>query len=414
MAECPPLVLVFCQTLRGAGHLLFSMSHLKQLIALLVLPLLASCTREAGQRSAPPAPEVAVVTVHPERVTLTRELPGRTQAFLVAEVRPQVTGIVTERLFVEGGVVEAGQPLYQLDDAVYRAEHESAQAALTRARASLRLAQLNGERAEKLAREEAVSRQEHENAIAALAQAEAEVRVAEAAVESSRVRLGYTQITAPIGGRIGKSTVTQGALVTANQAAPLATIQQLDPIYVDVSQSSRELLDLRKRVASGALQRPEDMPVTIVLEDGTSYSHEGKLAFSEVTVDPTTGSFGLRVIVPNPDHILLPGMYVRANIGSGVREDAILVPQQAVARDPRGNTSVMVVNASGAVEPRAIQVTRTIGDKWLVDGGLAGGDRVVIEGLQKIRPGMPVRIAGAPAVESNGGAGSTNSGAPGS
>lgn len=339
-----------------------------------------------------------MVTLEPRRVALTRELPGRTSAFLVAEVRPQVTGIVQERLFTEGGVVEAGQPLYQLDDAPYRAEFQSAEAALARARATVELARLESERAEQLVEDQAISRQEQQNAAAELAQAEAQVRVAEAALESARVRLDYTRITAPIGGRIGKSTVTQGALVTANQETPLATIQQLDPIYVDLNQSSRELLELRKRIASGALQRPEDMPVEVLLEDGTVYEQPGKLAFSEVTVDPTTGSFGVRVIVPNPDHILLPGMYVRANVGTGVRDDAILVPQQAVARDPRGATSVMVVDANGMVEVRPIQVSRTVGDRWLVEAGLAGGERVIVEGLQKVRAGLAVQVSerGAP------------------
>lgn len=364
---------------------------------LMLLLLLVACGRKETAPPAPPPPEVTVYTVQPERVTLTRELSGRTNAFLVAEVRPQVTGIVKERLFTEGGTVEAGQPLYQLDDAVYRAQFESAEAALNRANAAQELARLNAERLEQLTEAEAVSRQEHENAIAALAQANAEVGVARAAVESAKVRLGYAIITAPIAGQIGKSSVTQGALVTENQATPLATIHQLDPIYVDLNQSSREALELRKNIASGAVQRPEDLPVKIVLEDGSDYKHEGKLAFSEVTVDPTTGSFGLRVLVPNQEHLLLPGMYVRAIIGIGVREDAILVPQQGVARDPRGLPLAMIVGANGNVEQRALQVSRTLGDKWLVEGGLVAGDRVIIEGLQKIRPGAPVRVAGAPA-----------------
>ena len=378
------------------------MTYRKHLPILLLLPLLTACGRKDAAPATPPPAEVRVVTLEPQRVTLTRELPGRTNAFLVAEVRPQVTGIVQERLFTEGAMVEAGQPLYQLDDSVYRAEFASAEAALARARATLELARLNATRTEQLAQADAVSRQEHENAIAALAQAEAEVGVAEAAVQGARVTLGYTKITAPISGRIGKSTVTQGALVTANQATSLATIQQLDPIYVDLTQSSREFLELRQNVASGALQRPDEMPVQILLEDGTPYQEQGKLAFSEVTVDPTTGSFAVRVIVPNPEHILLPGMYVRAILGTAIRENAILAPQQGVARDARGNTSAMVITPDNRVEQRAVQVSRTIGDKWLVEGGLVAGDRVVVEGLQKIRPDMPVRIAepaaGAPAV----------------
>lgn len=370
----------------------------------LALALLSGCRREKAPPPAPPPPEVSVVTLRPQRVTVTRELPGRTNAFRVAEVRPQVTGIVLERLFEEGGLVEAGQPLYQLDDAVYRAEHESAQAALARAEAALGLARLEAKRAEQLSHDEALSRQEYENATAELAQAEAAVRVAAATAQAARVKLGYTRIAAPIGGRIGRSTVTQGALVTANQASPLATIHQLDPIYVDLNQSSRELLELRKRLASGALQRPDDLPVTILLEDGTPYPHPGKLAFSEVTVDPTTGSFGVRVIVPNPDHVLLPGMYVRADVGTGVREDAMLVPQQAVARDPRGEPFVMLLNTDGVIEQRSIRVSRTVGDQWLAESGVAAGDRVVTAGLQKVRVGAPARVAAPAAAPPAGGA----------
>lgn len=369
------------------------MTHCKHVPVLIVLPLLAACGRQPKPAAAPsPPPEVAVVALRPERLTLTRELPGRTRAFLVAEVRPQVSGIVRELLFEEGGEVQEGQPLYQLEDASYRAEYERAAAALARAEAALQLAELNGARAEQLAQDNVLSRQERETAEAELAQARAEVRVARAAAEAARVQLGYTTITAPIGGRIGRSSVTAGALVTANQERALATIQQLDPIYVDVNQSSRELLELRRQIASGAIRRPEDMPVTIILEDGSRYEHPGHLAFSEVAVDPTTGSFGLRVVVPNPDHILMPGMYVRAIVGTGVRENAILVPQPGVARDARGQPSAMVVTPDGRVEQRAIQVSRTVGDRWLVEAGLVAGDRVIVEGLQKIRPGMPVRV----------------------
>jgi RND family efflux transporter, MFP subunit len=354
--------------------------------------LLVGCQRETSAPPAPPPPAVTAVTLEPERVTLTRELPGRSAPFLVAEVRPQVTGIVQKRLFEEGAMVEEGQPLYQLDDSTYRAEFERAKATLARARATVELARVNARRAAELAEVDAVSRQENENAIAALAQAEADVGVAEAALRSAEVELGYATIRSPIAGRIGRSTVTQGALVTANQNQPLATVQQLDPIYVDVTQSSRELLDLRRDFAAGTLQRPEELPVMIALEDGTQYQHEGRLEFAEVSVDPTTGRFALRVVVPNPDHILLPGMFVRAIVSTGVREQAILVPQQGIARDPRGNTTAMVVNAEGKAEVRPVRVSRTIGDKWLVESGLSAGDRVIVEGLQKIRPGAPVQI----------------------
>jgi membrane fusion protein (multidrug efflux system) len=361
----------------------------------LLLPLalslaLAACSGDPAPAQMPAAP-VTVVTLQEAPVTLTRELPGRTNPSLVAEVRPQVTGIVDRRLFTEGGEVEAGQPLYQLEDATYRADAASARAALARAEATLTAARLTAARTGELAEIDAVSRQEAENATAALRQAEADVGVARAALERSNVTLGYARITSPISGRIGKSTVTRGALVTANQASPLATVQQLDPIHVDLTQSASELLALRKALAGGELESTGEMPVTILLEDGSAYAHEGRLAFSEVTVDPTTGSYSLRVVVDNPDHLLLPGMYVRAVVGSGLREDAVLVPQQGIARDPKGNTTAMVVGKDGTVEVRPVKVSRTVGDQWLVESGLAAGDRVIVEGLQKIQPGMPVQ-----------------------
>ena len=359
-------------------------------LPLLLSVLISSCAEEAPPPQQPPAPAVTVVTLKTEAVALTRELPGRTTAYLIAEVRPQVTGIIEERLFEEGSLVEAGQPLYQLDDATYRARYNSALASLARAKATVEVARLNAARAEELVKANAVSQQEHENAIAALQQAEADVGVAEAAVASSRVELDYARITSPIAGRIGKSTVTQGALVTADQAQPLATVQQLDPIYVDLTQSSSELLQLRRAIAGGNVRDTENTPVTILLEDGTPYNHEGKLSFAEVSVDPSTGSFSLRVTVPNPDHLLMPGMYVRAVLSSAVLEDGILVPQQGIARDPKGNANALVVGADGTVEQRTVEVSRTIGDKWLVSNGLVAGDRVIVEGVQKVQPGMPV------------------------
>jgi membrane fusion protein (multidrug efflux system) len=340
----------------------------------------------------PPAPAVAVTvaSIRPETVTLTRQLPGRTSASLVAEVRPQANGIVKQRLFTEGGRVTAGQPLYQLDDATYRADLGSAQAALARAEASLETTRLNARRSQELIRIDAISRQDYEAAIAAEKQAEADVMSARAAVDRARVLLGYTRITSPIAGRIGKSSVTQGALVTANQVDALATVQRLDPVYVDVTQSSAEWLALRKQIAAGRLAGGGDVPVTILLEDGSTYPARGRLEFADVSVDPGTGSFLLRIVVPNPKDVLLPGMYVRAIVASGVRQDALLVPQRAIARDPKGNTSVMIVGSDGKVALRPIKVSSTIGDRWLVEEGLAAGDRVVIEGLQKIRPGVAV------------------------
>jgi membrane fusion protein, multidrug efflux system len=368
----------------------------RALLGLLAMSgLLSACAREEAAPPAPPAAAVTVVTLQPESVTLTRELPGRATAFLVAEVRPQVDGIVAKRLFTEGSLVKAGQPLYQLDDATYRADHASAQARLASARATLETNRLNARRSAELVKIDAVSQQDDENATAALRQAEAEVQAAQAAVDRTGVVLGYARITSPISGRIGKSSVTQGALVTANQAAPLATVQQLDPIYVDVTQSSAELLELRKSLAGGKLQGSRDLPVTILLEDATRYEHDGKLAFTDVSVDPTTGSYSLRILVPNPDNVILPGMYVRALVGSGVRQNALLVPQQGIARDPKGHTTALVVDADGKVELRQVEVSRAIGDKWLVEQGLAAGDRVIVEGLQKIKPGAPVQATAA-------------------
>ena len=353
--------------------------------------LVSACARQDAPQQGPGAVPVTVATLAPQTVTLTRELPGRTSAFLVAEVRPQVSGIIKQRLFTEGGNVKAGEPLYQLDDATYQADYATAKAELDRAQAALNTAQLNARRSAELIAQNLISRQDNDNAMAALQQAQADVAAAEATLRRAGVVLGYARVVSPISGRIGKSSVTQGALVTANQDAPLATVQQLDPIYVDVMQSSAELLELRKQLTASNVQDARDQPVTILLEDGTRYGHDGRLAFSEVTVDPGTGSYGIRVVVPNPDNLLLPGMYVRAIVSGSTREGALLVPQQAIARDPRGNPMAMVVGKDDKVEQRAVQVSRTVGDKWLVDGGLAAGDRVIVEGLQKIRPGAPVQ-----------------------
>jgi membrane fusion protein (multidrug efflux system) len=376
-------------------------------ILFVALAGLAACGKEPqGAEGSGPVP-VTVVTLKPETVTLRRELPGRSTAFLVAEVRPQVDGIVLKRLFAEGGLVKQGQPLYQIDDATYRADLNSANANVVRAQATLETAALNAKRSAQLVKLDAVSQQDDENAAAALRQAQAELKAAQAAAARAATILGYARITSPIDGRIGKSSVTQGALVTANQSDPLATVQQLDPMYVDLTQSSAEWLHLRKQLAAGRMEGASDLPVTILLEDGTEYSKPGKLAFSEVSVDPTTGSFALRVVVPNPDHVLLPGMYVRAVVGTGIRENALLVPQQGVQRDPKGGTTAMVVDGDNKVASREVRVSQTVGDKWLVEEGLAPGDRVVVEGLQKIRAGAVVQATEAgnqapAAVASNG------------
>ena len=367
-------------------------NHARRHLALVAAlsTVLAACSGEAPQQ-APMAGSVTVVTLKASPFTLTRELPGRTNAYAVAEVRPQVSGVVKERLFTEGALVKAGEPLYQLDDAAYRASAAGAKAALARAEALVESARLKAARTGELARIDAVSAQENEDAIAALRQAEADVGVARAALDSATVVLERARITSPIGGRIGKSSVTAGALVTANQDAALATVQRLDPIYVDVAQSSTELLALRRSLASGKLAGAGRLPVAILLEDGSRYEHDGKLAFSEVSVDPTTGSYLLRVVVPNPDGLLLPGIFVRALVPGGIRADALLVPQPAITRDPQGNASAMVVGADGKVESRPVKVSRAVDGQWLVDEGLAAGDRVIVEGLQKIRPGMPVQ-----------------------
>ena len=373
-------------------------------VPLCVALALTACGEAPPPPQMPP-PEVTVVTLGEQPVALTRELPGRTRAFLIAEVRPQVDGIVKEQLFTEGSLIEAGEALYQLDDSQYRANYQSAQASLARAEAALEIARLNAERTAELVKSNVISQQERENAVATLHQAEADVGVAEAAVESNAVILGYARITAPISGRIGKSTVTRGALVTANQAEPLATVQQFDPIYVDLTQSSSELLALRQDLASGRLTTSSDIPVTIVLENGERYAHPGAFKFADVTVDPSTGSFSLRVLVPNPDHLLMPGMYVRAVITSAVVQNAVLAPQRGITRDPKGNATAMVLQPDGTVARREVTVSRTIGDQWLVKDGLEAGDRIVIAGLQKIQPGMPVvatEAAARPAAEAAG------------
>ena len=384
-----------------------------KLVPLALAGLIAACNGGGSPPPvAPPPTAVSVWTMKAQDITLTRELPGRVASSLVAEVRPQVSGIVQRRLFTEGAWVKAGQPLYQLDDATYRADANSARASLARAQATLKSAQLAANRSAELVKIEAVSTQDDEKAIAALRQAEADVGVAKAAVEGRKVVLDYARIASPISGRIGKSSVTQGALVTAAQATPLATVHQTDPVHIDLTQSASELLQLRKELAAGTLKQSGKVPVTILLEDGTPYEHTGKLAFSEISVDPGTGSFALRLTVRNPDQILMPGMYVRAAIGNGERSNGLLVPQQGIARDPKGNTTALVVK-DGKVESRAVQVSRTIGDKWLVEGGLAAGDQVIVEGLQKVKPGMAVTAteASAAAAKPKGAASSTDASA---
>jgi len=332
--------------------------------------------------------------VQEQRVTITTELPGRTSAYLVAEVRPQVSGIIQKRLFTEGDDVKAGDVLYQIDQAPYQASYDTVRAALARAEANLPSVRSRVERYKELVAINAVSRQDYDDAAAALKQAEAEVEVNKAAVETARINLAYTRITAPISGRIGRSNVTVGALATAHQGTPFTTIQQLDPIYVDATQSSANLLQLKRNIAAGRIKGdgPGQARVQLLLEDGTPYPLEGNLKFSDVTVDPSTGSFILRIVFPNQKHTLLPGMYVRPVVQEGIVERAILVPQQAVSRDPKGNPVVLIVDAEGKVERRMITVGRAIGDKWNVSSGLKPGDRLIVEGVQKVRPGVSVKV----------------------
>jgi membrane fusion protein (multidrug efflux system) len=355
-----------------------------------------------GPGGVPPPLAVGVVTVQPQAVPMVAELPGRTTPYAIAEVRPQVTGIIAKRAFAEGSEVKAGALLYQIAPATYASALESAKASLARADANHEAAQVRAARHAELVKIDAVSKQANDDAQAALKQAAAEVAAARAAVEKAGIDLEFTQVSAPISGRIGRSTVTAGALVTANQATALATIQQLDPIYVDLTQSSAELLRLRRDLEAGRLQRLRDatVPVRLVLEDGSVYSGEGKLAFSEVSVDPGTGSVTLRAVFPNPRGELLPGMYVRARLTQGVRKDAIVVPHAAVAHDPRGKAIVMIVNAENKVEARSVEIAESLEGTWVVSQGLAAGDRVIVEGLQKIRAGMPVQaqpVGAAPA-----------------
>ena len=362
-------------------------------MGVLVVGLIASGCGSQQAAPQPSIPEVAIVTVNPERVVLTTELPGRTSAYFVAEIRPQVNGIVQERLFNEGSDVKAGSALYRIDPAPYQAAYDNAVAALARSEANLPPIRLKAERYRELIAVKAISQQDFDNALAALKQAEADIDYSKAAVESARINLAYTRIAAPISGRIGKSNVTVGALATAYQSSPFATIQQLDPIYVDAAQSSANLLQLKRNIAAGRIKGtgPDQARVKLLLEDGTPYPQEGTLKFSEVTVDPSTGSFILRMVFPNPKYILLPGMYVRAVVQEGVVDRAILVPQQGVSRDPKGNPVALIVDGSGKVEQRMITVARAMGDRWLVSEGLNPGDRLIVEGSQRIRPGASVK-----------------------
>lgn len=370
------------------------------LLSLVTGLLLGACKNTSKQTpAAGGAVEVSVVTLHPQPVHLVVELPGRTAAFRVAEVRPQVSGIIQKRLFTEGSEVKAGQLLYQIDPAIYQANFDSAKATLAKVEAQEHSARLKADRYRTLVQTKAVSEQEQVEMDASWKQAVADVAAAKAALASARINLEYTKVTAPITGRIGKSTVTEGALVTAQQSAALATIQQLDPLYVDVSQSSTELLDLKKEVAAtqaSAGDKPKS-EVKVVLEDGSEYRHPGSLEFSDVTVNQTTGTVILRAIVANPDQELLPGMFVRARIDKGQRPAAILVPAASVSRNSKGQALVMVVNKESAVEARIVQTGQNVGAQVLVTQGLAAGEQVIVAGLQKVKPGVSVQAVEQPA-----------------
>ncbi|MGE5610865.1 MAG: efflux RND transporter periplasmic adaptor subunit [Bacillota bacterium] len=403
--------------------------------ALSASPLLTGCDRQQAAPPPAPIPEVATVTVQAQKVVLTTELPGRTCSYLVAEIRPQVSGLIQKRLFTEGSDVKAGQTLYQIDPAPFQAALDSAtanlaasQKAADRARAALNasiagvarqqatlaFARTNRQRFEDLVKVKAVAASQRDQAATdadvaeaalraaeaqvesdrqAVAAAEAAIKQAEAALQTARINLGYTEITAPISGRIGRSNVTEGAIATAYQPLALSTIQQLDPIYVDVPQSTVEMMRLRRNLENGRLSNhgSDQKKVKLILEDGAAYPLEGTLEFRDVTVDPTTGSVILRIVAPNPQGVLLPGMFIRARVEEGVAERAIVIPQQAVSRDPKGNPVVLVVDGGGKVQQRKVAAERAIGDQWLISAGLAEGDRVIVEGTQRVRPGATVK-----------------------
>jgi membrane fusion protein (multidrug efflux system) len=359
------------------------------------LAVLAGCSKSASEAPhQPQVAEVGVFKVAQAPLQITTELPGRTAAYQVAEVRPQVSGLIQKRLFVEGADVKAGVALYQIDPATYQASYNAAKAALAKAKANLLTAAPKVQRYKELVAIEGVSKQDYDDAVAAHEQAKADVESAAAALEQAKINVDYTHVDAPISGRIGRSTVTPGALVTANQTTALTTVQQLDPIYVDVTQSSEDMLRLKREVESGGLKKDgTQAKVTLVLADGSRYAEVGKLQFSDVTVDTGTGNVTLRALFPNPKHDLLPGMFVRAVVDSGVNEHAIAVPQQGVTRNAKGEATALVLNKEGKVEQRTLVTGGTLGDKWLIKSGLNEGDLLIVEGVQKVKPGAPANAA---------------------
>jgi len=359
--------------------------------------MVVSCGQDKG--APPPPPEVSVITLKARSIAITDQLPGRTTAFRVAEVRPQVTGIVQKRLFAEGTEVKAGAQLFQIDAGSYRAALSSAEAALKRAEAQAVSARLLAERYEPLIAANAVSKQENDEAIASRARAEADVASARAAVDAARINVVYTQVLSPISGQIGRTLVTEGALVTSGQQSPLATVQQLDPIYVDITQSSTEMLRLQRQLANGEMVKDDNnqAEVSLTLEDGSVYAERGRLKVSEASVDPSTGSVVLRAVFPNPRRELLPGMFVRAQLAQGTRSAALLVPQRGVSHNQKGEATVLIVDHEDKVVERVVTADRAIQGEWLITAGLNAGDRVIVDGLQKARPGSPVKAV--PAAE---------------
>lgn len=350
---------------------------------------LAGCGAE--QPPAPPPPAVGVISLRIETAPLLTELPGRIAAVETAEVRPQISGVIRRRLFNEGGYVSAGQLLYEIEDAPYRAALGQAQGELARAQASIRATTLQAQRYRELVSINAVSRQEADNAQAGAQQARADVAAQRAAVQAAQVNQNFTRIRAPISGRIGRSLFTPGALVQAGQADPLATIQRTDTVYVDVTQSAAQIIDLRQAMRSGGVSEAEGARVQLLLPNGSTYPIEGRLQFSEVTVDPSSGAVTLRATFPNPDGLLLPGMYVRARLVEGERKGAILVPQQGITRDARGRATAMIVGAGDKIEVRQVETDRALGNKWIVTKGLKAGDRLIVEGPLNLRPGTVVK-----------------------
>lgn len=361
----------------------------------LTLAFLGGCDKQekaAAPAAAARAPQVSVIEMKPTAVEMTTVLQGRTAPFMVADVRPQVTGILQKRLFREGAEVKEGEPLYQIDPAVYEAAVASAKAELQRAQSVLYQSRITANRYAQLVKTNAISKQNNDDAQSAYKQAQAAVAAAQAQLKNAEINLDYTTVRSPINGKIGRSLVTPGALLTAHQAQNMAVVQTLDPIYVDVTQSSRDILRLKKEIAEGKIKEKDGaIALSLELEDGTIYPEKGLLTLSEVSVDPGTGSVTLRAEFPNPKQILLPGMFVRAELPQGTMEQALLVPQRAVMRESNGTPYVYVVD-NGKIATRRIQVVRTQGTDWICEGGLKAGEKVVIEGLQRIRPGVPVQV----------------------